>query len=295
MLDRSSKSVRVLGNCQVGGVTAALKILVPNVKFSRKLVTGERGKLKRELSKLSRRKLMIQDSVLRIVLSDETLRELLPKEYIVYPTITFSAFHPDTQYIFCEERVIKNGLGGDWNSRIIVWSYLNNVPEHQVVGLFCKDAFEKLGYLDEWSVSSIDLRTAFEACDLDFSLWLRGVQRKGNFMYGINHPASIGLAYLAQQISSQHFPTHLQSVEDVHEKTKDYLSHIIWPVYPEIAEEFGLEGDYQWRQGKRRANLLEFIQQCYQVWDEIGLRNLDINHVPDKKRLDDLVLRPMVS
>jgi len=295
MLDRSSKSVRVLGNCQVGGLTAALKILVPDVKFYRKLVTGERRKLKRELSNLSRRKLMIQDSVLRIVLSDETLRELLPKEYIVYPTITFSAFHPDTQYIFCEERVIKNGLDSDWNSRILVWAYLNELTIDESLLLFEKEIYKKLGYMDEWSNSTDELRRTFEDCSLDFSQWIRGVQRGGQFMYGINHPMPAALTYLARQLAKREFPSHARSLHEPNREPKDYLSHIVWPVYPEIAEELGMVGDYNWRVGRKRANLLEFAQRCYQSWDLIGLRDLNIKYVPDFVAQDNVVLQPLAG
>jgi len=295
MLDRSSKSVKVLGNCQVGGLTAALRILVPDVKFSRKLVTGERGKLKRELTKSSRSSLMIQDSVLRIVLSDETLRESLPKDYIVYPTITFSAFHPDTQYIFCEERVIKNGLGSDWNSRILIWAYLNELTVDESLLLFDKETYKKLGYMDEWSNSSEELRRTFENCSLDYSQWIRGVQRDGQFMYGINHPMPAALTYLARQLADREFSSNAESLRETNGDPKDYLSHIVWPVYPEIAEELGMEGDYHWRVGRKRANLHEFAKRCYQSWDLIGLRNLKITYVPDSATRDNVVLQPLVG
>ena len=291
MLDRSSKSVRVLGNCQVGGLTTALKFLVPDVKFSRKLVTGERGKLKRELLKLSRRKLMIQDSVLRIVLSDETLQELLPEEYIVYPTITFSAFHPDTQYIFCEERVIKNGLGSDWNSRILVWAYLNELTVDESLLLFDKETYKKLGYMDEWSNSTEELRRTFEDCSFDYSQWIRGVQRGGQFMYGINHPMPVALTYLARQLAEREFPSHARSLRE----PKDYLSHIVWPVYPEIGDHLGVEGSYHWRVARKHASLTEFIELCFAAWDKIKLRKQKVNFIPSISIEVDQLLRRLAG
>jgi hypothetical protein len=295
MLGKSSESVHVLGNCQVGGLTASLRLLVPNVRFSRKLISGERKELKRELIKHSKRKLLIQDSVLRIVNSDETLRGLLSEDYTVYPTITFSAFHPDTHYMFCNDRVIKNGLGSDWNSRILVYAYLNELTVGESLQLFNKESFRNLGYFDEWSKSSEELRRTFEDCSFDYGQWIRGVQRSGQFMYGINHPMPVGLTHLAQQIADREFSSSSSLVNQVNVEPKDYLSHIVWPLYPEIAEEFGMQGDYNWRVGRKTANLQEFVQRCFNSWDHLGLRSLEIKYVPDSTVRDNLVLQPFLD
>jgi hypothetical protein len=62
--------------------------------------------------------------------------------------------------------------------------------------------------------------------------------------------------------------------------TTDYLSHIIWPVYPEIGDYLGIEGSYHWRVGRRHADLSEFIELCFASWDKIKLRKQKTLFIP---------------
>ena len=105
----------------------------------------------------------------------------------------------------------------------------------------------------------------------------------------------VALTYLARELAEREFSSHAQSLGEPNREPKDYLSHIVWPVYPEIAEELGMEGDYHWRVGRKRANLHEFAQRCYQSWDLIGLRNLNIKYVPDSVARDNVVLQPLAG
>jgi hypothetical protein len=64
-------------------------------------------------------------------------------------------------------------------------------------------------------------------------------------------------------------------------------------VYPEIAEELGVEGTYRWRVGRKYAHLDEFISLCFDSWDSIKLRKREINLMPTFSEQDNVVLSTM--
>jgi len=196
------------------------------------------------------------------------------------PTITFAAFHPDIVYAFQENRIVKSGLNSDWNSRILMIAYLEGLGQSEAVSLFRADVFDSVGYFDSWSDSATDLAESFSRCDFDFSRWMRAVQRSGVFMYGVNHPVQFALTELAIQISEKMADRTHEQMFELHKLTKDYLAHIVWPVYPEIANRLGLQGSYHWRVDNEYANLPQFVEKCFRRWDESGLRSLQPTFVP---------------
>jgi hypothetical protein len=216
-------------------------------------------------------------------------------QLIEFPNIVFSAFHPDIQYAFVDGGVVKSGLESDWNSQLILWSYLNGLERGDTEELFREDVFQALGYLDEWDRSSETLRRSFDACGFDYGRWIRSVQRTGLFMYGINHPMQIGLSQLAVQIAEKVFTNLEVVVEDLHAFTTDYLSHIVWPVYPEIGDHLGVEGSYHWRVSRKHASLKEFIELCFSAFDKIELRKQKVNFIPSMTIEDDQLLRSLAG
>lgn len=283
----------LLGNCQVGSVADSIELLVPGTTVQRKFVSNNPSKLGAELRKCSKSKfdrVMIHDSVQNIISANSELEGILPQETIVIPTVAFAAFQPDIQYVFADGEVVKNGLKSDWNSRILVWSYANKLTKAEARKLFREDVYEALGYFDEWSVSEETLSQSFTRYDFDFRRWMRAVQRSGVFMYGINHPVGISLTSLATQIVEREFSPKAKQVEDIHLLVTDYLSRIMWPVYPEIADELGIDGSLRWRVGRKYAHLDEFIDLCYQSWNAVGLDESNAQLIPLLSERDNVEL-----
>lgn len=286
----------VLGNCQAGGVADSLELLIPGAEFKHELVSNDVATLEVELRKHAKERkvgLLLHDSVQNIIDFHPQLQGILPEQTIVVPTVTFAAFHPDIQYGFIDGSVVKNGLDSDWNSRILLWAYMNKLKEREAQELFREEVYRELGYLDEWASSTALLKLGFEKCGFDFGRWMRSVKRDGVFMYGINHPLPIALSNLAIQIVEREFAGKHQHVDDVHKYVTDHLAHIVWPVYPEIADELGVEGRYRWRVGRKYAQLDEFISLCYEAWDSIKLRKRDIKLMPAFSERDNMVLLQM--
>jgi len=286
----------MLGNCQAGGLADLLGLLIPGFEIGHELLSNDVATLEIELRKHAKSRkigLILHDSVQSIIDLHPQLQGILPEETIVIPTVTFAAFHPDIQYGFIDGSVVKNGLDSDWNSRILLWAYMNKLKEREARELFCEEVYRELGYLDEWASSAALLKLGFEKCGFDFGRWMRSVQRDGVFMYGINHPLPIALSNLAIQIVEREFAGKHQHVDDVHKYVTDHLAHIVWPVYPEIADELGVEGTYRWRVGRKYAQLDEFISLCYEAWDSIKLGKREINLMPAVSERDNVVLLQM--
>ena len=224
--------------------------------------------------------LLIHESIRNLPQCDELLFPFVDSQVVVFPSITFSAFQPDIQYAFVNGVVVKNGLGGEWNSRIVLWAYLNGLTPTETEFLFCEEVFDALGYFDEWEKSTESLRASFEICGLDYGRWVRAVQRTGVFMYGINHPMQIGLSQLTLQIAEKVFPHLVRESMDLEKITKDRLSKIVWPVYPEVGSCLGVEGSYHWQSARKDADLAEFIRLCFATWDEYQLKNKIFNLIP---------------
>ncbi len=288
----------ILGNCQVGGIADALELLSNGSAVEGVLVSNDPATLLGELSEQFKNQeniILMHESVRQIIAVNELLSEFSRPGNIYIPTISFAAFHPDIQYAFVEGLVVKSGLDSDWNSRLMLWAYLNRLSEKNTEKLFREDAFEALGYFEEWDNSTNTLRKSFDECGFDYGRWIRSVQRTGVFMYGINHPMQIGLSQLAIQIAEKVFPNSHVEIEDLHTFTTDYLSHIVWPVYPEIGDHLGVEGSYHWRVARKHASLTEFIELCFSAWDKIELRKQKVNLIPSMTIEDDQLLRSLAG
>jgi len=286
-------SILIFGNCQIGSLADSIEILVEGSKCDRVLASNEPAILKSELhdaASAGHELVLIHDSVQNIIDINPELQGILPASAVLIPTITFSAFQPDIQYAFAEGRVMKNGLKSDWNSRILLWAYVNGLSHIEARQIFCEEVYEALGYFDEWNVSEQILESAFERCGFDYRRWMRAVQRSGAFMYGINHPVLLGLTNLGAQIAERHFGATSSRVEEINSQITDHLAHIVWPVYPEIGDRLGLDGSMNWQVGAETANLDTFIAKCFSGWDSVDLKNLTIQLIPELTEQEASVL-----
>jgi hypothetical protein len=274
---------RIHGNCQVGSVADSLRLLYHTEDVQLFHVDTSPQGLVNHFSKIDSADGFIEiihDSLLAVIKANPSVAELVPLKFLTLPSITFSAFQPDTQYIFNENGVVKNGLHGDWNSRIAITGYLRGLSPNQTVELFNLEIFQALGYLDDWKESAKFLQNSFQECGINGTHWMRRMASHGIFMHGINHPRPIAIFELVQQFASIHLPPPDHEIAGAEQYLTDHLSHIVWPVYPEIAATLGLEGTYLWREGSQHADLQTFIESSFKHWDFLNLRNTQITFIP---------------
>lgn len=123
--------------------------------------------------------------------------------------------------------------------------------------------------------SDLDLEGAFDR-------WVT----HGCFAYTVNHPKLLVLSSIAEAILNKLCLSPSSMLRRPEEFLPDQLSKIVvWPVYPEIAEKLGLEGNYIFKIGNQRLTLREYIEgsfKCYNtyVYDELRCsRILEQSHL----------------
>lgn len=293
----SQTNYTILGNCQARGLANALSLLHEELIFSSESPPTDLDSLAEKLKDIanSQSVLFLTNALRQTITSNELLHEFDRPENIYIPTIFFTAFHPDIQYAYADGSLVKNGFGADWNSRLLLWAYLNDVSQSSARDLFNEKVYRAIGYFDKWSKSSDALQLEFKACDFEYSQWIKTVQRSGVFMYGVNHPTQLGITQLAIQISEKVFPNSRIRSKLALDYSDDFLSNVRWPIYPEIAERMGVEGSYFWRSGDSFADLSDFTQMCYSAWDALDLQTHALKFFPDFSYEEQQLLRSQLS
>ena len=163
------------------------------------------------------------------------------------PWFTFPAFHPDVVYATRRsDGAVFRGLT-DYHSAIALWAWREGASTQEAAALFRNDAMRALGYDAYWEPSVSGLRAEFDAAGLDFApFWLR-LKRLGVFMHSVNHPRADAIALLAKTVA--YSAGAAKSVWDIpiERYLQDYLSSIVWPVYPVVGSALGVRGHYGWR------------------------------------------------
>lgn len=183
------------------------------------------------------------------VFSHLQLRPMVPPELAhkvtYFPNIAFSAYHPDLTFA----RGRKSGGEFEtvfgplyiYNSALAVFGYREGIPLEKILTFYNADVYARLGYLDQWEESRRQLLSEGDACQMPLGGLLEKWSRGKAFMYSSNHPTIAVMEDIArellQRVGMFYFP------ESKHEYLADPLkAQPIWPIYPEIAERFGLRG-----------------------------------------------------
>ncbi|WP_243933689.1 WcbI family polysaccharide biosynthesis putative acetyltransferase [Methylobacterium sp. J-059] len=249
---RRGPRIAVLGNCQARGVAQAMRLLAPNspVRF---LPMGTLGRDHGDIDGL----------VSTLAASDHVFSQLFPAGLLpggdiavlrrrdprtkLFPTIVFSAFHPDMVYAGRVEDLAALKLArsplGQYHSAIALCAHRLGLTATQAGRLFREDVFRRLGYLDQWEPAVRELigggATVAFGLEREMSRW----SRRGAFMHVINHPKVFVVADIARRLLVESgFAPEPVEIEDY---LGDELARdVVWPVYPPIAEIYGLTGSY---------------------------------------------------
>jgi hypothetical protein len=246
---RDGPSIAVIGNCQGRGVARSIELLCPGSRVT-SLPTARLRRDFRDAETLARA-LSGHDLVVAQVLPDgllpggfPALRTGLPR-LSVYPTFVFSAFHPDMIYVGhggSREGFTPSPLGL-YHSALAVFGFLRGLDEARTLRLFREDIFARLGYLDGWDASARALLAAASAdgcpVEREFLRW----SRRGCFMHGINHPKLFVLGDIARRLLAE-AGLPARDVEPEAYLPDDLVRDVVWPVYPPLAERYGLPGSY---------------------------------------------------
>lgn len=270
------RRILVTAFCQTPGLASALRLIFPGVEvYARASLAKEDATAEDVAQLLSQLDAWVNVEAGEEFFSGSAFAAANPRlKYVSIPLLEFAAFHPD----LCSARDAA-GKGVDYTSAIAVWAYRNRLSPAEGAKLYNRASFTNLGYLSEWDRSVTRLRDLFEASSLaaDFDRFYRRIKRLGVFMYSATHPRSAVLAELAKLIALKLGRMESELGADL--PALDALSHFIWPVYPEIAEDFSLPGSgyiWQWGDGTRIKGLEPFLAHSYQEYQSHGLGPAEI-------------------
>lgn len=193
-----------------------------------------------------------------------------------FPTIVFPAFHPDMVYAGAVASLSALKLApspmGQYHSAIALCAHRLGLSVDQTITLYREDVFLRLGYLDAWDDSVRDLLAS--AAQVEFSLdqELARWPRRGSFMHVLNHPKAFVIGDIARRLLKEGgFDPEPVEVEDY---LGDELARdVVWPVYPPIAETYGLTGSYLFKMKPaegtfpRLYDLRGFLAQSFSIYD----------------------------
>ncbi len=267
--------VAVIGNCQGQSIAACLNDMNSRTQAEFIMVSDlwSGGKTLNE----------ILDSN-DIILAQNPVRQYVPEplqsKVIYFPDVTFPAFHPDMTYLRGKNKVGKietiHSHMAHYNSSIVVYGYLRGMNIDQIISLFNKDTFQKLGYLDRWDISKKMLIANGNEVDFQLEKILNKRLKSGCFMYSFNHPTIAVMNDIATTLARK------MGIKINHSNSYRYIDDPlkgtpIWPIYPEIADQYGFNGDYAFRRFTTDdiMNLDEFVETSVRAYNEYEFETIE--------------------
>lgn len=256
------KQIFVVGNCQSQALSQTLALCCPQV-----VVPGcnlpqflkEPGKW---LSILAQ-----SDFLVTLPVNLEAIdRSGFRGETIIYPGFVFTAFHKDLTFVFDDAGAHLNGPLRVYHSKLVYSAWRAGLSQRDAARLFNADAYRVAGYFDGFSAEFDRLTKHFERHDLDLRPSLLKWLRRGIVPYTVNHPRMAMVGDISYLLASK------MNLEPIQHGIvpPDYLANgPIFPVYPEIAEHFGLScGSYFFKPPQifSLLTLPQFIAASYQVY-----------------------------
>jgi hypothetical protein len=293
--DRIMKNIAIIGNCQAQEIAYCLQLMLPDYNIS----AGYSGHIRTgriDVGELLRRnEIVVTQSVMASQIAADLTRLEIVRPALVIPTIFFSGFHPDFVYARQESGFIQSPLG-NCNSAIALHAWRAGYNVEQTLGLFNKKVFKALGY-DKYFGSALKfLVKNSETYGLKIDTEIQSVMQTGVFLHTPNHPKIAMVAALCRALLER-----LQIVPDLRFPERvipDRLqTKVVWPLYPDISEEIGVEGEYIFKmppKGKDRSEraicytLPQFIEKSFEVYESIDRDTLRCERFDDPRYVEVL-------
>jgi hypothetical protein len=268
MSNSARLKIAFVGNCQVSGILAALRAMVPDAEVGGWHVGVSPGTGQEVAAELPRYDVVIKniwDGEEGGLFDLSRLKERCAK-VVWMPPVVFTGFHPDSIYMSCNGQLVP-GLLGPYHSAIIAAAFSLDVPPGRVPALFNSLVYARLGYFTAFAGAKqeflgMNRDHGYELAD-HFDRWIEA----GAFMYTINHPRIDVLGTMATLAAVR--AEVVAGDTPVPERVPDYLENgCQWPTYPELAKRIGVPGSMTFLRGKnegetREIRLTEAIETSY--------------------------------
>lgn len=273
--------VVVSSNCMTGGLTSALSLFLPAVKFDPIPYVGVTETVLDEQLAVSEAWLLsgpegVQSATLGRV-NKPNLR------VIRFPDLYFNAFQPDQVYAWMRDGSTVECATGPYNSAIALWAWQHGLNAQQTISLFTPEVFGALGYHDRWQVSIDHLRHDFVTFPhLDYRDFIIPLQRAGAFMHTVNHPKVPAIAQMARLLAKQIDPSVDTEGIPVENMMVDglFMTSVSWSVYPSVANALGIKGAFMWKlEDHSVIGLEEFVQRSFAKYEVQQPRDVDCHEL----------------
>ena len=268
--------IAVVANCQGEGIAAALKALNPDLQTSFALITEvQNGSLNIEEIFANCDYVLAQRNALPATPSN------LAHKLKLFPNIAFDGYHPDIIFIRGKRRgedQVK-AVTSDmviYHSAIAFFGFSYGIPVDDILNYYNHYVMSRLDYTKRWDEARNALLSEGEAVGMPLSAEFRRWAAQGCFMYSNNHPHLRVLVDIAKRIMAQ------LGIPIVHQNVADYLqdalkSMPVWPIYPAIAQKFGLCGDYSFKRHEPNGvlSLRAFVENSYAIYDQYEKDSLE--------------------
>ena len=255
----------VISNCQTFGLANSLQVQADDIEVvgvDTYLFNSDPDRYNEELSQSS---LLICANGVESYMPRADFTRAAARR--VVPTISIRAYHPDLVYLSHNDKLV-DGPSSDYHSAIVFAAFTKGMTVHDTQLLFNGKFYERCGYFDLWLHERDRQIQDFKEYGLDISIPIRRWGRNQAFMYSINHPRIVCLYDIATEILR--LTGRSPKIGDL--IPSDNLAiGAYFPVYPEIAENLGVKGNYRFKPigTYRSIGLSEYISNCFSVYERL--------------------------
>lgn len=259
--------IAIIGNCQCESLAACLGAMTAGVLQTEIHMIHE---IVRDPQRLAQ---VIDGS--NYVFAQTSLRSHLREDQVhkvrYFPTIAFSAYHPDLTFvrgtrIGGEFETVSNPLSG-YHSLISLFGFMSGISLEDILTFYHSGVYSRLGYFDQWNEARRQLLAEGESSGMPlgglFEQWAKG----DPFMYSSNHPTLRVMEDIARELLKRIGWT--AAVDSVHSIVADPLRAMpIWPIYPEIGQRLGVRGNMLFKRHEPEASLTlkELVTSSYECF-----------------------------
>lgn len=288
MPQRRGPRIAVIGNCQADGTAQVLRLLLPDARVEMHAI-----------ARLARQFRDLDGLVRHLRGADHVFSHFFPAGFLpggnvlalqtrvphlrLFPTIVFPAFHPDLVYVgdvaSLRLSTLVHGPLGPSHSAIALCGFLEGLGVAATLGLYTDAVFERLGYGRAWEEGAAHLLAAAREMQFglepEFARW----SRHGCFMHDAHHPRLPVLGDIARRLATE------AGLRPLDLRVEDYLpdtlvDEAMWPVYPAIAEHYGVPAQTLFRarpiRGRppRLLDLPGFVSESFAVYARLPRERL---------------------
>ena len=278
----------VISNCQTYGLVNSLQSQCRDID----IIGADTIEIKRETNYWiehtpSFDKVFINPSII------SELPQAIPdaRPYTKIPSVATRIFHPDIFEIYANDALLRSPVG-HYHSGILFACFTLGMDEEQTLARFNADTYRRLGYMSSMADEKLRIARDFQGSGVEVERYMTSWTRHGAFMHTNNHPKIHTLYDVASAILDAHHAPHVRDRFIPHD---NLMTGSQYPVYPEIAEHYGVVGSYVFRDvgSYKPFDLKDFVRSSFAVYRGYELEKLrpqprfeeELNHIIDQIKL----------